>query len=510
MRVLVIGAALLLSLSALGAQETGVQSKPLDWRSVKLPVIDYAREPVDDGAGIYSVLEKSSKKFRVKMVFMNGMYAFSEDKSASFKAFADNLLEGGAGKRSFEDLNNFATENAFSIETAIDQRGHLVVAVSGLLTEFPKAVELLEDVILRPRFDSKAFEVWRQEGMDAFDSVMDGGSSRKQARFVSLQLNKMIFGPKHFLTQTLRRQSPVALKKISVSEFAPLAKRVLVRTGMTVVASGGLGSSEIASLKKLMRKLPKGTFSPSIWLPARPLEYTSPKVKLAVIQKPDMKQASGEVRIVVPAVGELNTLEETDVSIAEEVLSASGGVVGNDRWSKAMRADSGLSYSAQASFISSVLEPNTNTGMWRLIFQSPLDRADEACSLAKKTWDDYARGNVSNAELEMARVSGMNALLAREETVFDRAAKLESALARGYALNTLPIETTLAHYDALVGKVDRVNGTLSRLAAANPSSYMVLMGNFSKEKLDKLAAMPGFELIETVAFSDLVNAVSAD
>ncbi len=467
---------------------------------------------MEGGAAIYSLREKASKKFRMHFVFSNGLYSFPVNKVPVFSAFVDNVIEGGAGARSFEDISNFVAENAISLESSANSQGRATLTVSGLLAEFPKALALVEDIILRPRFNSAAFDVWRQAGIDDFESLLDAGDGKKQSRFMSLELNKMAFGADHFLTRTLNRQSPAALKKISVSEFPEIAKRVMVRSGLYIVVSGGVGEVQIANVKRMMMKVSIGELMPELWLPERPVSSSvsssaEQKISVAVIQKADMKQSSAELRVIIPDAGKLNVLESTEVALAGEVFSASGGVVGNDRWSKAMRADSGLSYSAHASFMPSLLEPNTNTGMWRMIFQTPNDRADEACLLAQKTWQDFSRNGVSAQELEVARVTNMNSLLAREETVFGKAAMLEGSLARGELINSAVVETALARQQALEGKIERVNATISRLASKGAKPFLVIMGNISKEKIDKIASMPGFELKSTALFSDLAKSV---
>jgi hypothetical protein len=491
------------------SEKADVLEKPLDWRTIAWQSLNFSRIPVDGGAGIYALPERGVRKFRLSFLFAGGMYGFPRERAAEVSAAVDNLILGGAGNRTYEELSRYVSDNGISLETKLNEQGDLVLTVEALTADFSKALALINDVLLRPRFDKNAFQIWKQDKIDEFTSLSDAGDAKKQMRFMNYVMNRMSLGENHFLTQTLQRSSPRVLNSIQPERFAEVAKAMVARIGLNVVLSGGFSKAHVASLQSFVVAIPVGNILPEMWLVERPSPSlaSGQKVRVAIIQKPDMKQASAELRIVVPHVGRLSTLERVDLGLAEEVLSSSAGVVGNDRWSKAMRGDSGLSYSPHASFSERILEPNTNVGAWRLIFQSPLERVDEACLLAHKTWSEFSSQGILSHELASARVKLMNLRLAKEETIFDKAAAFEANLARGELPNPVPAETLLSRLELARGELARVNSTISRLGHSSNPAYLVLMGNIGKEKIDKILRTPGFDVASVVMFEDVLKQI---
>jgi hypothetical protein len=483
--------------------------KPLPWRNISLSTVDYSRYPVEGGAGIFTLAENGVRKFRLTLHFANGIYSFPVERVPEVSAAAEHLVMGGAGKRSVEELDRYSTENGIGITSSLNAQGNLVVKVEALSSDFPKALDLLKDVLLKPRFEKSAFEVWRQEKIDEFTNLLDGGSARKQMRFMNYAMNRMSLGENHYLSQTLARSSRRALNTLRNEKFAEIASVLVSRMGLDAVLSGDFSPLDLESVKKLVRALPVGEVRSHVWLAERPQTVASSerKVRVAVVQKPDMAQVSAELRILVPHAGYLNALERVDVSLVGDVLSSSGGVVGNDRWTRAMRAESGLSYSPSAIFVDELLEPNTNVAAWRLLFQSPLNRVEEACVLAKKTWDDFSAKGVLPQEHSKSRIVKMNGTLATEATVFDRADALEHNIVRGYLPNPVSTQVLLAHFEAASGTHARANATLSRLAAADLPAYLVLMGNLDKASIEKISALPGFQVVDVLPFEGITKSL---
>jgi hypothetical protein len=238
-------------------------------------------------------------------------------------------------------------------------------------------------------------------------------------------------------------------------------------------------------------------------MPERPA--VSPgKLRVAVIRKADMTQCNVSLRWYFPNAGRMNELERTRFSILREVFSSTGGVVGNDRFSKALRADTGLSYSPRADFDNEALEPNTNVAMWRMNFQSANERVGDAVVLARKTWDDFASKGISAAELDRARVARMNALMAQEPTVFDKADMfLDDVLSR-VVPNALGLENALLRLERETAPA-AVNEALLRLVRGGAVGSLVIMGNPPKAQMEKILALPGVEFVRDVPFDDVVR-----
>lgn len=480
-------------------------SKPvaLPWRDIRWPSLDYARHPIPGGGALYALAGQGGRKFRLEAVFEIGAYTLPQAQRPLLTAAMDLILLGGAGSRSFEEIQKYVNERGLQIDTRLTTIGYLRISVSGLAEDFKFGLGILEDMLLRPRFDRDALELWKQEQVDTFNALLDGGSAGKQARFIEQESARLMFGPDHYYAQVLKRQSTRTINAIQNSQVIDVANKLINRAGLTLVLAGTYSEADRQALLALGRRVPRKEPVVFSWMPERPA--VSPgKLRVAVIRKADMTQCNVSLRWYFPNAGRMNELERTRFSILREVFSSTGGVVGNDRFSKALRADTGLSYSPRADFDNEALEPNTNVAMWRMNFQSANERVGDAVVLARKTWDDFASKGISAAELDRARVARMNALMAQEPTVFDKADMfLDDVLSR-VVPNALGLENALLRLERETAPA-AVNEALLRLVRGGAVGSLVIMGNPPKAQMEKILALPGVEFVRDVPFDDVVR-----
>lgn len=492
--------------TALTNQRPAVVSKPvpLNWRSIVWPSLNYARTPVDGGAALYSIYAETGKKIRIDFLFDTGVYALPRNLRTNLSATVDMFLQGGAGSRNYEELQKFLADNGIQVSTGTSQLGQFYITVELLSTDFPLAMSAIEDMILRPRFDRDALEIWKTEQADAFQALLDGGGARKQGRFIEQEAIRLAFGSNHYFAQSMARMSKPELEKVSQDKLRQIAGLLVNRAGLNVVLSGNINSKHEKSILELMRKIPRLTPITYGWLPDRIKNTNSNKLRLTIIRKPDLSQATLTLRYYLPHIGKLNRIERTRMTLLREVFSASGGVIGNDRFSKAMRADSGLSYSPNASFDPEAIEPNTNNGLWRLNFQSPNERLVEAVRLATKTWDTFATHGITQEELDNARISRINTTLATEMTVFDKVEEFLDDLQSRNLPNPLSVEGSLVRLDQ-EKDVGLVNDLLFSQMRAGTVPVLVMFGNPSDAAIAELRGMDSIEVTKIVSFEDLVK-----
>jgi hypothetical protein len=192
------------------------------------------------------------------------------------------------------------------------------------------------------------------------------------------------------------------------------------------------------------------------------------------------------------------------MTLLREVFSASGGVIGNDRFSKAMRGDSGISYGPYATFDPEAIEPNTNTGVWRMNFQSPNERLVEAVQLACKTWETFASRGITQEELDNARIAKINTTLATEQTVFDKVDEFLDDIQSKVLPQPLGLESYLVRLEQ-EKDLTVINDLLFSQIKAGTVPVLVMMGNPSDAVLSELRALPNVEISKVVAFEDLVK-----
>ena len=504
----------LLSASQAWAQSSGssavtnvrpnVKTKPvpLNWRSIVWPSLDYSRVPVSGGGGLYTLPGSSGKKLRIDLLFETGVYSLPRGKRPTVGAAVDLFLQGGIGTRNFEELQQYLLENGISVSTRLSAVGYFIVTVESLTEDFPVALNVVRDLVLRPRFDRDALDLWKQERGDDFQSLLDASNSRKQNRFLEQEAMRLAFGPEHYFAQSLQRASKKSIDAISNSDVRQVARSLINRTGLNAVLSGAFSASQRDALQKLLVQIPRTEPATYRWLPERSRKETGNKLRVAIIQKNDMSQAALSLRYYFPSIGKLNRLERTRFSILREVFSASGGVVGNDRFSKAMRGDSGISYSPYASFDPDALDPNTNMALWRMNFQAPNERLAESILLARKTWTEFATQGITPEELENARTSRMNTTLATENTIFDKADEFIDDLTARTLPNSIALEMSLVRLEQERSVAD-VNNTLLQITSAGTVPVLVIMGNPTPEMIADIRKIPDVQVDKIVKFADL-------
>lgn len=497
------------SSGALANQRPAVMSKPvpLNWRSITWPSLNYNRFAVDGGAALYSIFAETGKKIRLDLLFESGVYSIPRTLRTNLSATVDMFLQGGAGSRNYEELQKYLVDNGIQVSTSTTSVGQFLISIEALSPDFPLAMATLEDMMLRPRFDRDALEIWKMEQFDSFQGLLDGGNARKQTRFIEQEAMRLTFGPEHYFSQSLARNSKPELDKVSQEKIRQIAGQLINRAGLNAVLSGNINTKHEQTVLQLLRKLPRLTPVTYSWLPERLKRTENNKLRMTIIRKPDLSQATLTLRYYLPNIGKLNRVERTRMTILREVFSSSGGVIGNDRFSKAMRSDSGISYGPYASFDPEAIEPNTNVGVWRMNFQSPNERLIEAVKLATKTWQTFANRGITQEELDNARTSRINTTLATEQTVFDKVDEFLDDLQARALPNSLGIESALVRLEQ-EKNLAAVNDLLFSQIKAGTTPVLVMMGYPNDATIKELRALENVEVSKVVDFEDLVKELS--
>ena len=501
---------------SLSNQRPVVNAKPvlLPWRQIKWPAVDFSRTSLKAGGSLYVLKESSEKKFRLELVFAGGTFSLNPEQRPAMGALIDLLLLGGAGKRSYQDIQNYALTEGLQFNTQVSGTGGLQVSVSGLAKDFKRALPILEDILIAPRFEPSALDLWKQMQADEFASSLDASNGRKQQAFVQQEIARLIYGPDHFYSKTLERKSTKVTSKVTLAEVKALHPRLVNATGVKCLLAGGVGSVEEKALIQSLAKIPDRPYEPLRWLPTRPVDSGTlgaggasakgHKTRVTIIRKADLSQSQVSYQIFAPSMGQLNEMERTQFSILSEVFSSTGGVVGNDRFSKALRGDSGLSYSPHAHFDDNAMEPNTNVAAWRMGFQSPNESVGKAVEIASQTWSQFEETGIKEDELERARISLMNRMLATELTLFDRSSLIWDDVLQSRIPNPLFLEATLARLEQ-EKSVGTLNTGLGRFGGHGNQRALVIFGNPPAEEIQKIKSLPGFEIAKEVPFSKLTE-----
>lgn len=481
-------------------------TKPLelDWKSLNWETINFDRIPVDGGAAIYSISSPNSAKFKVTMTFPGGAYFLPEKDRTALSATSDLLIRGGFGNLNFEQIQNYLTEYVINLQTTINPAGQLVVSADALTEDFPRVLDLLYALLLKPRFEEKALDLWKIQSKNAFTNLLNSNTLEKQVKFLDAESHVLAFGKDHYLAKSLYRISPNETEKVNNQKVKEIYQKIINRNGLFVSLSGKFNQDNIQNLKKLILQIPRYEPPVNTWLPSRDFEKNKNKIRAVIIKKDDMTQSNIMLRYYFPNLGRLNSIEKSQYEILQEVFSSTGGVVGNDRFSKALRADSGISYSPHAYFIEDPIYPNTNVGVFHLFFQSPNERLAEAVTLAQKTWDIFLKEGVSEAELNSTRSSMINRLLATEFTVFDKADQIMSKIEQNKLPSSDPIEEQLVKLDAQ-RDVSKINQITRSLLQEQTIPVLVIMGNPDEKQISALKKSLDLDQIDIIDIHAIVG-----
>lgn len=484
-----------------------VAAKPklLDWRKVPWPALNYSRSPLNGGAALYTIPDATVGKFSLTMILPGGVYTIPRDKRPALGAYVDLLLEGGTTKRSFEQIQQFTAQNGISLGTSLTPQGFVRLDLSGLSADFDAALKLFTEVLMEPAFRESALEIWKREKTREFESLLDAKSLRDQYMLMTPSRETLVRGKGQYFTTYLDRIKPSVIATVARPELIDFHKSLAVKRNGLVLLAGKYTEKQQAQVKAMVESLPEGDPAQSIvkWLPERSSVSPSEKVKVLVILKPDMQQTSISGSALLSGLGDPNPLEEVQLQIASEVFSSTSGVVGEDRFSGALRRRSGYSYSANAQADDDATWPNTNELSWRFSFQTPTDKSTEGLELAWKTWQDFLKNGITQDEFDVKRLVMINKVMASEITNSSLASLVLESLLNGFTPPATPFEDHLATLEAS-RSVDDVNQLLKKLSDPNQSrAGFVLMGGLTPDEIDDLEDLKFVDSVEIVHFDRL-------
>lgn len=483
-----------------------VESKPieLDWQSIPWPTLEYGHESLPNSGSLYTLPSKESKKFRIDIQFPYGVYTQDPSERVALEAAVDLLILGGSGSRNYDALQKYLSDHGIEVSSSLSGRGSPLISVQSLSSDAEVAAQVLHDLLHAPRFEPQSLELWKQLRNEKFSSTMDASNSSKQNDFMNWVTLQFVFGENHYFSKYFERKSPKFTNSVTLDKVKQLARTFLESKGKQVLISGKFSSKLQNQVANSITKLPSRKLYPMLWLPQKPKENPSgSKLNVILIDKMDMPQANVAFKIYYPRAGKLNTLERAHFFLLGEIFSSTGGVVGNDRFSKALRADSGISYSPRSFFMDSFMEPNHGVATWNMHFQAPVERLAEGVKIAHETWSQFLKSGATAEELERTRIAKINQEINSEITVLDKASELWEAITNHKPIEIFSQERHISHL-AVTKDVAAVNETLFEFIRLNQGIPVVtIMGKLDENTLSQLEKLPFLTVVKMHKFTEL-------
>ncbi len=340
-----------------------------------------------------------------------GMVDVSEDKTGLASMLNSSLVQGGTEMHSPEELAALLDEHAIQLSFSVKEE-ETVIRLTVMREKWEDAIEVLEEILARPRFDPVVLEASRSR-------ILTGlGRQAGSAQVVSRRELEI----RHFQDHPYGRDPLKGLETIpgiTRHDLYMFLNEHLVPSNMVAAVSGDLSREEaLAGLRRLLKSL-KGKEIP----PERELAVPGPSAPvLGFIHKPG--QVQSHVAMALP--GPLR--KDPDYWKTNLLVSILGGR--DSLVFRRLRDDLGLVYSAYFH-----QRFKWKAGWIAGFMGCKGDSTSEAIEQAVNLMEDLRRG-IPSDELERKRLDALNSFVFN----VDNAGALTEVYAR-YHLRGEPLDT---------------------------------------------------------------------
>jgi zinc protease len=253
---------------------------------------------------------------------------------AGLAVFTGDLMERGAGTRDAVALAQAvdAIGASFYVWTGWDE---MSVFVSGLSRDLDRLMEILADVVLRPRFERREATRLRSEQIASLQKAKDDPGT------LANWFTQRTLYPEHRFGVPLGG-TPETLERFDERAAREFHARVFVPNDAVLFASGDLEADDVLNRAR-------GAFG--AWRPEpvpdagpAPPERAPEARRIVVVDRPDLVQA----RITIAHEGIARTdPDRIAVALMNSVIGGSGF---SSRLTQTVRADAGLTYGIRSGF----------------------------------------------------------------------------------------------------------------------------------------------------------------
>ena len=340
MRPAVVGLAMLAVVHCPPAHAQGGEGIPAHPRELRFPerrfTVPYAegyRHSLSNGVPVYVAEDHALPLVEVAVALRAGEYLDSPEKAGLAALTASMLRRGGTEALAPDALDERLDFLAAELNTGAG-RLRAGASLSSPAWVLEEALDLLFDVLRRPRFDAARLELARGNLLENLKHRNDDA-----LEVLGREWGWLLYGEDHFTTRPL---TPARLAAISGQDLADFHRRFWHPGGMVVAVSGDVETRAIlAALERRFTGWRRG--EPAPWPPPAPGHQ--PRPGLYHVEK-DLPQAK-------VALGHLGAVRAGWEDPELFALTVMGEVLGGNAVSRIagrLRTVEGLAYRAGASF----------------------------------------------------------------------------------------------------------------------------------------------------------------
>lgn len=200
----------------------------------------------EEGVALHKVLVKDHNVLRLSIVFNAGVkYQHSPFVASSTL----NMMSEGTQKYTAEELAEIQDFYGLNYEATMD-RDYAIVSVCTLPKFLPQALEMLEQMVIYPRFDKNDLERYAQKRKQQIQIRRQKISYRAQELFA-----RALFGQEHPYGCSYDAELYDNLTPEMLCEFH---KKHYTRDNCFAVCSGNLTDECVGEIAKMLDRIPKG------------------------------------------------------------------------------------------------------------------------------------------------------------------------------------------------------------------------------------------------------------
>jgi len=426
-----------------------------------IKIADPASFTLANGLKVFVV--QNTKLPRVSATLTIDRDPILEGEKAGFVSLAGGLLTRGT-----------QTKTKAQLDEAVDFLGGSLsgsataVSVSSLKSNFPKLVEIMADVALRPAFSAEELEKLRKQTLTGLQSAKDDPSA-----ISANVVNKLVYGSNHPYGEI---QTEASVKKVTIDDVKKYYNTYWKPNIGYLVFVGDITAAEAKSLAEKHFNGWKKGIVPKATI-AKPVSPT--KTYIAIVDRPASVQSV--ISLVAPIELKPGSINAIPASVMNNVLGSSSG-----RLYASLREKYGFTYGAYSS---------TSTDKWIGEFNANASvRSEKTDSAIGQFLYEFNR--LRKEPIPAEEVSRMKNYLSGS---FARSLEQPSTIA-GFALNIARYNLPKDYYRNYLTNLAKVTPTdVQRMATTyvQPGNlHIVIVGNA------KVIA-PGLEKYGEVRYFDI-------
>jgi len=342
-------------------------------------------------------------------------------------------------------------------------REDIVIQVSSLKDNFDKTIELLKEVLFKPRFDQADFDRIKKQTLESI------ANQKTQATTIADNVsNVLLFGTNDVLG-TPGSGNEASVSSISLDDVKGFYAKYFSPNFAKVVFVGNVGKKDM--VKKL--EFLKAWKSIDVKFPAFKNSIEPAKTTIYFVDKKDAAQS--EIRVVFSGI----QYDATGQFYRAQMMNYALGGAFNCRLNLNLREDKGYTYGVRSGFSGS-----NYLGLYR-VSGGFLAHATDSCVMEiMKELENYKNNGVAVEELIFTQNSVTQSDALKYETLFQKAGFmgtiLEYGLDKDYVKEQNDILKKLTTFDV---------NQLAKTLLKTDKAYIVVVGDKAKV-LDKLKKLP--------------------